>query len=59
MVNLTIKDLFYDKGHLSLIIAGLTISMLLVHFGIGMFNGTLDEASLAIDESPEYDAWVS
>jgi len=58
MVNLTLRDLFYDKGKFMLIIAGLTASMLMMHFGTAMFNGTLKESTIIIDEC-ESDAWIA
>ena len=38
MVNLTIKDLFHDKFRVVLVILGLTVSLLMVHVGMGMIG---------------------
>jgi len=57
MVNLTLKDLFDEKIRLALIIIGLTVSLLMVHIGIGMITGTLDESKRIIEEG-NYDVYV-
>lgn len=58
MVNLAIKDLVYDKAKLFLMILGLILSMILIFFGIGMLNGTLNESSLIIDKMP-HEIWIT
>ena len=58
MVNLTFKELFHDKGKFFLILGGLIASMLMMHFGMAMFNGTLKESTLVIDQC-ESDAWIA
>lgn len=57
MVNLMIKDLLYNKGKLVLIIVGLSISITLVQYSLGMFNGVLRSTTQAIDRF-DYDTWV-
>jgi len=57
MVNLMIKDLLYNKGKLVLIMVGLSISITLVQYSMGMFNGVLNSATNAIDRF-DYDTWV-
>jgi len=57
MVNLTIKDLFHEPVRVALIIIGLTVSLLMVHIGIGMITGVLDESKRIIKEG-DYDAYL-
>ena len=57
MVNLMIKDLLYSKGKLVLIMVGLSISITLVQYSMGMYNGVLNSATNAIDRF-DYDTWV-
>ncbi|TFG28738.1 MAG: FtsX-like permease family protein [Promethearchaeota archaeon] len=57
MVNLTIKDLRHEPTRLVLVVMGLTVSLLMVHIGMGMITGTLDESTRVIDNS-DYDAYV-
>ncbi len=58
MVNLTLKDLINDKKKFILVCLGLTTSILLVLFGVGMLNGTLNEATNIIENSSA-DAWIT
>ena len=57
MVNLTIKDLFHDKFRIVLVILGLTVSLLMVHVGMGMMTGSVDQNTRIIDEG-DYDAYI-
>ncbi len=57
MVNLMFKDLIYSKGKLVLIMLGLSISITLVQYSMGMFNGVLNSATQAIDRF-DYETWV-
>ena len=57
MVNLTIKDLRHEPTRLILVVMGLTVSLLMVHIGMGMITGTLDESTRVIDNS-DYDAYI-
>ncbi len=57
MVNLTIKDLFHDKFRIVLVILGLTVSLLMVHVGMGMMTGSVDQNTRPIDEG-DYDAYI-
>ena len=57
MVNLTIKDLRHEPTRLVLVIMGLTVSLLMVHIGMGMITGTLDESTRVIDNS-DYDSYI-
>ncbi|MBD3254933.1 MAG: FtsX-like permease family protein [Candidatus Lokiarchaeota archaeon] len=57
MVNLTIKDLLHYPTRLILVILGLSMSLLMVHVSFGMVNGTLEQATLVVDNS-EYDCYV-
>lgn len=57
MVNLTIKDLFHDKFRITLVILGLTISLLMVHVGMGMMTGSVDQNTRIVDEG-DYDAYI-
>ena len=57
MVNLTIKDLFHDKFRIVLVILGLTVSLLMVHVGMGMMTGSVDQNTRIVDEG-DYDAYI-
>ena len=57
MVNLTIKDLFHDKFRVVLVILGLTVSLLMVHVGMGMITGSVDQNTRIVDEG-DYDAYI-
>jgi putative ABC transport system permease protein len=57
VVNLTIKDLLHEPTRLVLVIMGLTVSLLMVHIGIGMITGTLDESTQVIENS-DYDSYI-
>lgn len=57
MVNLTIKDLFHDKFRVVLVILGLTVSLLMVHIGMGMMTGSVDQNTRIVDEG-DYDAYI-
>ena len=57
MVNLTIKNLRHEPVRLALVVMGLTVSLLMVHVGIGMITGTLDESTRIIEES-DYDGYI-
>ncbi|MBD3338304.1 MAG: hypothetical protein GF353_04315 [Candidatus Lokiarchaeota archaeon] len=57
MVNLTIKDLFHYPTRLILVILGLSMSLLMVHVSFGMVNGTLEQATLVVDNSG-YDCYI-
>ena len=57
MVNLTIKDLFHDKFRVVLVILGLTVSLLMVHVGMGMMTGSVDQINRFVDEG-DYDAYI-
>ena len=57
MVNLTIKDLRHEPTRFILVVMGLTVSLLMVHIGMGMITGTLDESTRIIDNS-DYDAYI-
>lgn len=58
MVNLTIKDLVHDKKKVILVCLGLMTSILLVLFGAGMLNGTVNDSAMVIDRSSA-DAWIA
>ena len=55
MVNLTLKDLFHEKGRFFLVVLGLTVSMMMVTFGMGFINGSLEENTRFNNEFPQYD----
>ncbi len=57
MVNLTIKDLFHEKFRISLVILGLTVSLLMVHVGMGMMTGSVDQNTRVVDEG-DYDCYI-
>lgn len=57
MVNLMFKDLIYSKGKLVLIMVGLSISITLVQYSMGMFNGVLSSATQTIERF-DYETWV-
>ncbi len=57
MVNLTIKDLFHDKFRIVLVILGLTVSLLMVHVGMGMMTGSVDQNTRVVDEG-DYECYI-
>ncbi len=57
MVNLTIKDLFHEKFRIILVILGLTVSLLMVHVGMGMMTGSVDQNTRVVDEG-DYDCYI-
>lgn len=57
MVNLTFRDLIHSKGKFLLILIGLSVSMFLVQYSAGMFNGVLDQSTDIFDRI-EFDTWV-
>ena len=57
MVNLAFKDLFHKKGKFTLIILGLSISVFLVQYSAGMFNGVLTTSTDVLDKF-EFDVWI-
>jgi len=57
MVRITTKNLFHEPIKLMLIISGLCFSLLIVHIGMGMINGSVGEATKLVDES-DYDAFI-
>ncbi|MBD3254931.1 MAG: FtsX-like permease family protein [Candidatus Lokiarchaeota archaeon] len=57
MVNLTINDLFHKKLKLVLIIVGLTVSLFLIQYSAGMWNGVLTRCSSIIDKW-DHDVWI-
>ena len=57
MVNLTIKDLFHEKFRIVLVILGLTVSLLMVHVGMGMMTGSVDQNTRVVDEG-DYDCHI-
>ncbi|MFX1338718.1 MAG: ABC transporter permease [Promethearchaeota archaeon] len=57
MVNLTIKDLFHEKFRIVLVILGLTVSFLMVHVGMGMMTGSVDQNTRIVDAG-DYDCYI-
>jgi putative ABC transport system permease protein len=57
MVNLAYKDLFHKKGKFTLIILGLSISIFLVQYSAGMFNGVLTTSTDVLDKF-KFDVWI-
>ena len=57
MVNLAFKDLFHKKGKFTLIILGLSISVFLVQYSAGMFNGVLTTSTDVLDKF-QFDVWI-
>lgn len=57
MVNIGYKELIHKKGKFILIILGLSISIFLVQYSAGMFNGVLSQSTEVIDKF-EFDAWI-
>lgn len=57
MVLIAVKNLFHDRGRLAITLAGMVAALVLILFGLAMFNGTLDESVNLVDNSPA-DVWV-
>lgn len=57
MVNLTIRDLFHQKGKFIMIILGLSVSMFLVQYSAGMYNGVLVQSTDPLDRF-DFNVWV-
>ncbi|MFX0072540.1 MAG: ABC transporter permease, partial [Candidatus Hermodarchaeota archaeon] len=57
MVNLMYRDLIHKKGKLLLILIGLSVSVFLVQYSAGMFNGVLTQSSELFDRF-ESDTWI-
>jgi len=57
MVNLTIRDLFHQKGKFIMVILGLSVSMFLVQYSAGMYNGVLVQSTDPLDRF-EFNVWV-
>ncbi len=58
MVNVTFKDLFHEKTKFFLVLTGLTMSILMVNFGIGMINCAIEENNRFAIENPQFDAYI-
>lgn len=58
MTSLAFKDLFYERGKFALVFCGLTVSMVMILFGIGMLVGGVSESALLVDKT-HYDIWVA
>ena len=57
MVNLTIKDLFHKKGKFIMILLGLSVSMFLVQYSAGMYNGVLAQSTDPLDRF-DFNLWI-
>ncbi len=57
MVNLMFRDLIHSKGKFLLILIGLSVSMFLVQYSAGMYNGVLVQSTDAFDRF-EFDVWI-
>lgn len=57
MVSIARKNLFHDKGRLTITLLGLAAALTLILFSLGMFIGTLDE-SVALIDHIDADLWV-
>lgn len=57
MVNLTIRDLFHKKGKFIMILLGLSVSMFLVQYSAGMYNGVLVQSTDPLDRF-DFEVWV-
>ena len=57
MVNLTIRDLFHKKGKFIMILLGLSVSIFLVQYSAGMYNGVLVQSTDTFDRF-EFNTWV-
>jgi len=57
VVNVGYKELIHKKGKFILIILGLSLSIFLVQYSAGMFNGVLSQSTEIIDKF-EFDAWI-
>lgn len=57
MVSITFKDLFHEKFRIILVVLGLTVSLLMVHVGMGMMTGSVDQNTRIVDEG-DYDAYI-
>jgi putative ABC transport system permease protein len=57
MVNLTLRDLFHKKGKFIMILLGLSVSMFLVQYSAGMYNGVLVQSTDPLDRF-DFDIWV-
>ncbi|MFX1338717.1 MAG: ABC transporter permease [Promethearchaeota archaeon] len=57
MVNLTFRDLIHNKTKFLLIVIGLSVSMFLVQYSAGMYNGVLEQSTDAFDRF-DFDTWV-
>ncbi|MFX1310319.1 MAG: ABC transporter permease [Promethearchaeota archaeon] len=57
MVNVGYRELIHKKGKFVLIIFGLSLSIFLVQYSAGMFNGVLTQSTEVIDKF-KFDAWI-
>ena len=58
MVNITFKDLFHEKTKFFLVLIGLTISILMVNFGIGIINCAMESNTRFAIENPQFDTYI-
>ncbi len=54
MVNITTKDFFENKARFLLVLLGLTVSIVMVNFGIGFLTGVMQDNRSFLEHNPDY-----